>query len=214
MQFLAVIGLAIVGVFLGTFLVSGLSASIKDVSHSFPTNYGYTGTSIGERLQARKAATQGKVAGASIVSSAYAEDGIISTLADLKNVSRFQSMFTKANGASYMTAPTLYTLFVPTDEAFHKLPYATQVELNTMNAEELERFVTYNMVPQKMMAVGLQKAGVIPAISRDYLNFELNDTGGTVGNANVVAAYNVSNGIIYVVDEVLLPPVKRVENIF
>lgn len=209
MQFLGVVGLAIVAVFLGTFLVSSLGESFKSFSESFPVNRGYP---YGVSERSRTVDLRAQVAGATVAGPFEDAESITSILRSLPNVSRFETMFNESDGASYMGAGQLYTLFVPTDAAFQKLPYDEQVALNTMSSAEQVRLVTYHLVPQKMVAVGGQKAGTVTAISRDVLNFALFEEGrGYVGNANVVAVHQASNGIVYVVDSVLLPPMLREE---
>ncbi|MEK7613583.1 MAG: fasciclin domain-containing protein [Patescibacteria group bacterium] len=209
MQFVGIAAALVAVFFLGSLALSGITHSLSRVSSVFPTNYGYPYSSGTQVAASAKGVPQ--VAGVSIKNEALTGETIVSTLNTLPNASRFAALFKKANGASFLVEPTLYTLFVPTNEAFAKLPYHLQADVNTMDAEELSRFVTYHLVPQKMVAVGGQKAGVVTAISRDALNFELHDDGGSVGNAHVVAIYHVENGIVYVVDGVLLPPERRVE---
>lgn len=209
MQFLGVVGLAIVAVFLGTFLVSSLGESFKSFSESFPVNRGYP---YGVSERSRTVEEQGQVAGAIVAGPFDDAESITSTLRSLPNVSRFEAMFRESGGTSYLAPGQLYTLFVPTDAAFQKLPYDEHAALNTMSGAEQARFITYHLVPQKMVAVGGQKAGTVTAISRDVLNFALfEEGGGYVGNANVVSVHQASNGIVYVVDSVLLPPTLREE---
>jgi len=207
MHFLLAAGMLMVALFIGSFFISGITTSFKEIS-SFPRNYGYPHSQ--DQLGGASAGVP-QVAGASTANPLYAGEDIESLLRALPNAKRFNTLFTEVGGASFLTRPTLYTLFVPTDEAFAKLPYPAQVTLNTMTYEEKVRFVTYHLVPQKMVAVGGQRAGVVTTISRDVLNFELTDTGGTVGNASVVYFENAEDGIVYILDSVLLPPNRRVE---
>lgn len=208
MQFLGVVGLAIVAVFVGAFLVSTLSASFASFSESFPVNRGYPYTT---EDRGRVSGNAAQVAGAYVAGPFEDAESITSILRSLPNVSRFEALFSEAEGSAYMNAGQLYTLFVPTDAAFQSLSYDEQVLLNTMTDLERTRLVTYHLVPQKMVAVGGQKAGTVTAISRDTLNFALFENGGTVGNANVVSVHQASNGIVYVIDTPLLPPLIREE---
>lgn len=204
MQIFGFLGVVVMALVVVGFFIGGVINSFHQLGSGFPQNSGYP---YSEEQTA--SATKGLVAGASVTAQTATGETIVSTLTSLSNTARFRELFIDAQGPSFLVEPTLYTLFVPTDEAFSKLPYHEQVTLNTMNDEELKRFVTYHLVPQKMVAVGGQKAGVVTAISRDVLNFELRDNGGSVGNAQVVAIYHVDNGVVYVIDQVLLPPQKR-----
>lgn len=204
MPFLAFIGVAIIALFVGGSLISGITTSLKDRTTSSLSSRVINSTG----QTAVVVLSTAHVAGASIQNLSALND-INSLVNDLPNVSRFQEFFKEAHGAMFLVEPFLYTLFIPTDSAFSQLPYTTQTELNGMTQEELERFVTYHVVPQKMVSVGEQKVGTVTALSRDALNFELRDSGGAVGNAHVVSVHNAENGIVYVIDGVLLPPIKH-----
>lgn len=204
MQFLAVAFVGFMGVLVASFMLPGIAQSIQDFPSALNAGYPYVeinqehnpnGLILGEAIEVKE--------------FFFPNDNITSMLEDLPNVSRFQEFFNTAHGTALLAEPTLYTLFVPTDEAFRSLAYPQQVEVNTMTEAQVERFIQYHLVPQKIVAVdGGVKAGTIAAVSRDMLNFELRKKGGTVGNANVVATYHVENGIVYVIDGVLLPPFK------
>ena len=99
-----------------------------------------------------------------------------------------------------------FTVFAPTDEAFSKLPEGTLEEL--LNApERLARVLTYHVVPGRVTAADVQGidsaetvAGPSLSISSEYGSVKVDDA--TVVEADVMA----SNGVIHVIDTVLLPP--------
>lgn len=101
-----------------------------------------------------------------------------------------------------------FTVFAPTDEAFAKLPAGTVEELlKPENKEKLQAVLTYHVVAGKVAAADVVKLssattvnGADVSISVDGGNVGINDS--TVVMADVMA----SNGIIHVVDTVLLPP--------
>lgn len=211
MQFVFILGGLMLAAFLGVFLITGITESLKDISLTAPTNYGYGGYQTGAAFNAVKENETSEFS--DVPNPRFEGRTITSVLETLPSTERFKELFETGNGEQFLVEPTLYTLFVPTDEAFSKLPYEAQVAINTMDEEELKRFVTHHLVPQKMVAVGGQKAGTVTAISRDTLNFMLWDGGGTVGNARVVHIHNTEDGIVYVVDGVLLPPKKTIPNV-
>jgi transforming growth factor-beta-induced protein len=103
-----------------------------------------------------------------------------------------------------------FTVFAPTDEAFAKLPAGTLEQL-LANPEELKNILLYHVVPGKVMAADVltmngQSAdtaleGKQIGITIDGDKVMLNDS------ANVVATdVAASNGIIHVIDSVILPP--------
>jgi hypothetical protein len=100
-----------------------------------------------------------------------------------------------------------FTVFAPTDEAFAKLPAGTlEMLLKPENKAKLAAILTYHVVPGKVMAadvVKLKNAGTVQGQRVD-----INAKGGkvTVDNANVVTTdIACTNGVIHVIDTVLLP---------
>jgi len=94
------------------------------------------------------------------------------------------------------------TVFAPTDEAFSRLPEGTVASLLLPeNKDQLVAILTYHVVPGRIEASDLLTTG-----SAKTLNGESADIGLRIGRANIVATdINASNGIIHVIDEVLLP---------
>lgn len=101
-----------------------------------------------------------------------------------------------------------FTVFAPTDEAFAALPEGTVDNLlKPENKDQLVAILTYHVVPGKVMSGDL--AGkTMDAATVQGQNLSINATDGVmINNANVVSAdIDTSNGVIHVVDSVLLPP--------
>jgi uncharacterized surface protein with fasciclin (FAS1) repeats len=99
-----------------------------------------------------------------------------------------------------------FTVFAPTDAAFAKLPAGTiDTLLKPENKDKLVAILTYHVVPAKVLAADV-KSGPAPTVNGKPLTLMAH--GGTVmvNDANVVAADLVgSNGVIHVIDTVLLP---------
>jgi uncharacterized surface protein with fasciclin (FAS1) repeats len=100
-----------------------------------------------------------------------------------------------------------FTVFAPTDEAFAKLPAATLNDLlKAENKEKLQRILSYHVVPGRVSSADVVKLRTAKAVSGDTIDITAN--GGTVrvDNARVVKAdIQASNGIIHVIDSVILP---------
>ena len=107
-----------------------------------------------------------------------------------------------------LKGPGPFTVFAPTDEAFAKLPAGTLDNLlKPENKAMLVRVLTYHVVPGKVMAADVVKVSSAKAVSGDALHIKV--TGGTVmvDKARVVKTDIIaSNGIIHVIDNVLIPP--------
>ncbi len=99
-----------------------------------------------------------------------------------------------------------FTVFAPTDAAFAKLGDATiQDLLKPENKQKLVSILTYHVVPGKVMSSQV-KAGEVKTVQGSPI--KVSTTGGVkVNNANVVKVdIECSNGVIHVIDTVILPP--------
>ena len=103
-----------------------------------------------------------------------------------------------------------FTVFAPTDEAFAALPAGTiENLLKPENKAKLQRILTYHVVPGKVMAADVVKMKSAKAVSGDSLMIATKGNGVMVDNARVVKTDIVaSNGIIHVIDAVVLPKDK------
>ena len=100
-----------------------------------------------------------------------------------------------------------FTVFAPTDEAFAKLPESTVEDLlRPENRDQLTAIVTYHVVPGSVMAkqvVGLSEAATVNGQS---VGISFDGATVQVDNANVVATdIMASNGVIHIIDSVILP---------
>ena len=97
-----------------------------------------------------------------------------------------------------------FTVFAPTDEAFAKLPAGT-VEALLADKEQLTKILTYHVVAGKVTAE--QVAGLDSAKTLEGSSLAIDTTAGVqIGDAMVVQAdVMASNGVIHVIDTVLIP---------
>jgi uncharacterized surface protein with fasciclin (FAS1) repeats len=100
-----------------------------------------------------------------------------------------------------------FTVFAPTDEAFGKLPAETLNDLmKPENKQKLQRILTYHVVPGRVSSADVVKLRTAKAVSGDTIDIKAN--GGTVmvDSARVVKTdVQASNGVIHVIDSVILP---------
>jgi len=107
--------------------------------------------------------------------------------------------------AATLTGEGPYTVFAPTDDAFAKLPEGT-VEALLADPEALREILLYHVVPGRVPAS--QVAGLDSATTAQGSDvaFRVADNGVLVNNARVISAdIQASNGIIHVIDTVILP---------
>ena len=106
-----------------------------------------------------------------------------------------------------MKGPGPFTVFAPTDEAFAKLPAGTVEELlKPENKEKLVAILTYHVVPGKVMAKDVMKLNSAKTVNGKSVNITDRNGAVMVDNAKVVQAdIACSNGVIHVIDSVILP---------
>jgi uncharacterized surface protein with fasciclin (FAS1) repeats len=97
-----------------------------------------------------------------------------------------------------------FTVFAPSDEAFAKLPAGT-VESLLADPAKLTDVLTYHVVAGRVSAADAAGISSTPTVQGSELPIS-GDGGVHVGDANVVSAdIEASNGVIHVIDRVLLP---------
>jgi transforming growth factor-beta-induced protein len=100
-----------------------------------------------------------------------------------------------------------FTVFAPTDEAFSKLPAGTvESLLKPENREKLIAILTYHVVSGKVLAKDVVKLKSAKTVNGKEVTVTVGDAGVMVDGAKVVATdIETSNGVIHVIDSVILP---------
>jgi len=106
-----------------------------------------------------------------------------------------------------LKGPGPFTVFAPTDEAFAKLPTGTVEDLlKPDNKQKLTSILTYHVVAGKVMAKDVVKLHEAKTVNGQDVKIMVNGGKVMVDNANVVKTdIQCSNGVIHVIDTVLLP---------
>jgi uncharacterized surface protein with fasciclin (FAS1) repeats len=98
-----------------------------------------------------------------------------------------------------------FTVFAPTDEAFAKLPAGT-LDALLKDKAKLTAVLTYHVVPGKVTSKQVVKMTSAKTVQGESLKISTADGGVMVDNAKVVKAdIPASNGVIHVIDTVVLP---------
>jgi len=100
-----------------------------------------------------------------------------------------------------------FTVFAPTDEAFAKLPAGTlEMLLKPENKAKLQRILSYHVVSGTVMAADVVKLHSAKAVSGDTIMIATHGGNVTIDSARVVKTdILASNGVIHVIDTVILP---------
>lgn len=103
-----------------------------------------------------------------------------------------------------------FTVFAPTNAAFDKLPAGT-VEglLKPEKKDDLRNILEYHVSVGVYKLKNLQDGQSINQVNLDNIKIGVKDGKYTVNGANIIATVPASNGVIYVIDAVLLPPAKK-----
>lgn len=103
-----------------------------------------------------------------------------------------------------------FTVFAPTDDAFAQLPEGTLQELlKPENKAKLQSILTYHVVPGAVDASQVVKLSEATSLNGKPITITVKDGKVMVNNAMVTATdIRCSNGIIHVIDQVILPPAE------
>jgi len=154
-------------------------------------------------------ALAGIVAAASPAGAQQPKD-IVDTAVAAGSFSTLARALTAADLVNTLKGPGPFTVFAPTDAAFANLPPGTLDNLlKPENKAMLRRVLTYHVVPGKVMAADAVRLTSAKTASGDMLSIQATGDTVSVDKGRVVKADIVaSNGVIHVVDTVLLPPNK------
>ena len=108
-----------------------------------------------------------------------------------------------------LQGPGPFTVFAPTDAAFAKLPEGAVAGL-LQNREALTGVLTYHVVAGRLTAADVVGRTSLTTVNGATLPVRVQDGKVYVGNSQVVATdVNASNGVIHVIDTVLMPPARQ-----
>jgi uncharacterized surface protein with fasciclin (FAS1) repeats len=122
------------------------------------------------------------------------------------NTEGFSTLVTAVKAANLVDAlksPGPLTVFAPTDDAFAKLPPGT-IQTLVQNIPQLARILTYHVVSGKLMQEDLAKVNSVISLEGSPISIDCTDN-FEVKNATVIAAnIEADNGVIHVIDNVIL----------
>jgi uncharacterized surface protein with fasciclin (FAS1) repeats len=104
-----------------------------------------------------------------------------------------------------------FTVFAPTDEAFKKVPKEVLADLlKPENKEKLAAVLTYHVVAGKVLAADVVKLTKAKTVQGAEVKITVKEGKVKVDDANVVKTDIIcKNGVIHVIDAVILPPAKK-----
>ena len=147
-------------------------------------------------------------------------DEVLTTTLDVTEVARIQGFdnlvaaLSAADLVTTLQGDGPFTVFAPTDEAFEAAADALGITLEELLAlENLDEILLYHVVSGEVLAADLSDGQVVPTLNGETFTVDLSsgaaiDTDGDGTNeANIVTTdVPASNGVIHIIDAVLLPP--------
>jgi uncharacterized surface protein with fasciclin (FAS1) repeats len=134
---------------------------------------------------------------------------VVSIAASNDSFSILVSLLKTAGLAGILQEPSSLTVFAPTNEAFAELPEGTLRWLQQPeNKETLIRLLSYHVVPRELTVKKLS-AGELKTFAGRPVNIQIDPAGNriAVNDARIIQAnIQASNGVIHVINEVLIPP--------
>ena len=129
---------------------------------------------------------------------------IVETAQDAGSFSTLLSAAESAGLVETLSGDGPFTVFAPTDEAFDALPEGT---VEGLSEEELTSILTYHVVPSAAMAGDLSDGQMLETVNGAELEVSIDGDTVMIGDATVTQAdIEASNGVIHVIDSVLMPP--------
>jgi len=137
-----------------------------------------------------------------------AEKDIVDTAVEAGQFQTLAAALEAADLVDTLKGEGPFTVFAPTDEAFAKLPSGTvETLLKEENKDQLTAILTYHVVPGKVMSQDVAGIDEARTVNGKMIDVEVDGSAVKVNDATVTQAdIAAANGVIHVIDTVILPP--------
>jgi transforming growth factor-beta-induced protein len=132
------------------------------------------------------------------------------TAANNTNLTTFANLLKKTNITQELNRTgNNYTVFAPDNAAFSKVDASTLARWQN-NTTELTNVLWYHIVPMKLLSNNFTGSGTLNTVNGYSLPYSVSGTTLKVDNATVTKAdINATNGVIHVIDSVMIPPTAK-----
>jgi uncharacterized surface protein with fasciclin (FAS1) repeats len=144
--------------------------------------------------------------------AATAPDDIVETAIATPQLSTLVTAVTQAELVATLQSEGPFTVFAPVNDAFAALPPAAlEALLQPENIADLQSVLTYHVVPGAVMSGDLVDGMEVATVNGETITINVDASGVSInGSANVAMAdIETSNGIVHIIDAVLLPPAEQ-----
>lgn len=136
-------------------------------------------------------------------------DNIVSIATRSKDHTTLVAAIQAADYVTSVAASGPLTVFAPTDDAFAELPPGTlESLLEPENVDALRRVLQYHVTTSSLATSSLRDGQTLGMANGAKVTVHRDGDTVTINDATVIASIPASNGIVHVIDRVLLPPQK------
>ena len=145
------------------------------------------------------------------VNDTISEKDVVKIAAGSKDHTTLVAALRQADLVTSLSNAGPFTVFAPTNAAFDALPQGTVNDLmKPEKKEDLQNILQYHVTLSAMKAENLQDGQTLGMVNGDNVTVRVKDGKVILNNsAHIIASIPASNGIIHVIDAVLLPLVKK-----
>ncbi len=143
----------------------------------------------------------------SLMAGGAPKKDIVATAVDAGSFKTLAAALQAADLVETLQGPGPFTVFAPTDAAFAKLPAGTvESLLKPENKAKLQAILTYHVVAGSVGSKDVVKLKTVKTVNGQSVSIEVADGAVSVDGAKVVQTdIAASNGVIHVIDSVILP---------
>ncbi|MDD1749783.1 MAG: fasciclin domain-containing protein [Methanothrix sp.] len=148
--------------------------------------------------------------------SSISSVGILQALNSAGSLNKFATALQTANLAGWLdgqgtlgTHSGPFTIFAPDDNAFAAIPASSLNNLMNRNESDLQKLLKYHII-EKTDVINMTAPDMIKTSDGESLNVDLKS--GTVNGARILSSMRYNNGVVYVINNVLLPNDKNFLN--
>lgn len=156
------------------------------------------------------AAADAPAAGQSAVQDDQSQKDVVKVAVGSKDHTTLVTALKAAEYVDVLSNAGPFTVFAPTNDAFSKLPAGT-VEglLKPEKKNDLRNILEYHVTTSSLKEDYFKDGMTIGMVNGEKLTVSVKDGKIKVNEANVLAVVPASNGMVYIIDGVLLPPAKQ-----
>ena len=139
------------------------------------------------------------------------EKDVVKVAAGSKDHTTLVAALKQADLVTSLSNAGPFTVFAPTNDAFNKLPAGTVDGLMKDDKKaDLQNILQYHVTLSAIKAENLVDGQVLGMVNGDNVTITIKDGKPVLnGSVHIIASIPASNGIIHVIDAVLLPPAKK-----